>query len=162
MNSEKYLSDIYKDFFGDYEKRKEESKEVINIDYESEISKLLINEESKELLRKIVSYIYNYTSDKRYIPFNISIVSLTEKTLESIVKILKSAINNSKYLSGTKDYELSFYKLEDNPFNKIYSENDIVVLKDLEGLELESVNDKQNKANQFVTKVPTLVSQTAS
>ena len=73
MNSEKYLSDIYKDFFGDYEKRKEESKEVINIDYESEISKLLINEESKELLRKIVSYIYNYTSDKRYIPFNISI-----------------------------------------------------------------------------------------
>ena len=143
MNSEKYLSDIYKDFFGDYEKRKEESKEVINIDYESEISKLLINEESKELLRKIVSYIYNYTSDKRYIPFNISIVSLTEKTLESIVKILKSAINNSKYLSGTKDYELSFYKLEDNPFNKIYSENDIVVLKDLEGLELESVNDKQ-------------------
>ena len=143
MNTEKVLEDVYKDFFGDYEKRKEESKEVIKVDYETEISKLLINEESKELLRKIVSYISNYTTDKRYIPFNISIVSLTERTLESIVKILKSAVNESKYLNGTKDYELSFYKLEDNPFNKVYSENNIVILKDLEGLELESVNDKQ-------------------
>ena len=143
MNSEQYLSDIYKDFFGDYEKRKEESKEVINIDYEEEINKLLISDESKELLRKIVSYIYNYTSDKRYIPFNISLVSLTDKTLDTIVNIIKSCINNSKYLSGTKDKHVSLYKADEIEFNKIYSENNIVVIKDLEGLELESVNDKQ-------------------
>ena len=143
MNSEQYLSDIYKDCFGDYEKRKEESKEVINIDYEEEINKLLISDESKELLRKIVSYIYNYTSDKRYIPFNISLVSLTDKTLDTIVNIIKSCINNSKYLSGTKDKHVSLYKADEIEFNKIYSENNIVVIKDLEGLELESVNDKQ-------------------
>ena len=49
MNSEQYLSDIYKDFFGEYEKRKENNEEVINVDYEEEINKLLISDESKEL-----------------------------------------------------------------------------------------------------------------
>ena len=143
MNSEQYLNDIYSDFFGEYEKRKEKNEEVISVNYEEEISKLLINEESKEKLRKIISYITNYKEGMRYIPFNISLVSLTNKTLDSIVNILKSAINTSKYLNSTSSEEISLYKLDENSFNKVYEKNSIVVIKDLEGLELESVNDKQ-------------------
>ena len=145
MNSEQYLNDIYKDFFGEYEKRKEESNEIINVDYEEEISKLLISDESKELFRKIVSYIYNYKSDQRYIPFNIRFIKLTDKTLNKIVEIIKSCVNHSKYLSNTKEGNISLYKTEDISFNKVYSENGIVIIKDLEGLELESVNDKQKR-----------------
>ena len=49
MNSEKIYSDIYKDFFGDYEERKKnlEKEEIINVDYEEEISKLFIIDDSK-------------------------------------------------------------------------------------------------------------------
>ena len=143
MNQEQLLSDVYKDFFGDYEKRKQEQKEVIDVNFEEEINKLYLSEESKELLKKIISYIENYTSDKRYIPFNISLLSLTNKTTKRVVDLLKGAIAKSNYLKGTTSCELSLYKLEDIPFNKVYSENNIVVLKDLQGLELESVNDKQ-------------------
>ena len=143
MNSEQYLSDIYKDFFGEYEKRKQNNEEVISVDFEEEINKLLINDESKELLRKIVGYISNYKEGQRYIPFNISLISLTNKTLDSIVNILKSAIKTSNYLKDTSSDEISMYKLEDTTFNKVYEKNSIVVIKDLDGLELESVNDKQ-------------------
>jgi len=144
MNSEQYLSDIYKDFFGEYEKRKENNKEeVVDVDFENEINKLLINDESKELLKKIISYISNYKEEQRYIPFNISLVSLTNNTLDKIVNLLKSAINKSKYIKSTSCDNISLYKIDDNTFNKVYEKNGIVVIKDLEGLELESVNDKQ-------------------
>ena len=71
MNQEDYLKDIYKDFFGGYDFKKEESSKEeeaveVNEDFEAEIDKLFINEESKKLLKKIVNYIYNYTDDKRY------------------------------------------------------------------------------------------------
>ena len=90
-----------------------------------------------------VDYIYNYTSDKRYIPFNISVIKLTNKTVDSILKILNNAVNKSKYLNGAAVGELSLYKLEDNPFNKVFSKNNIILIKDVQGIELESVNDKQ-------------------
>ncbi len=143
MNSEKYIEEVYRDFFGDYEKRKQEAKEVIDVNFEEEINKLIFNEESKETLRKIISYICNYDESKRYIPFNISLICLTNNTLDSIVKILKSAVSKSNYLSGVKDYEYSLYKIEDNDIEKVYKDNNIIVINDLEGLELQSVNDKQ-------------------
>ena len=89
-----YLKDIYNDFFGNTSTiSKESNNEIINIDFETEINKLYLNDESKELFRKIVNYIFNFTSDKRYIPFNITILSKTEKTIDTIVNILKNASN---------------------------------------------------------------------
>ena len=145
MNSEDYLKDVYRDFFGEYEDRKKKLNLEIdqNVNLEEEIDKLHINDESKELFKKIIDYIYNYNNEKRYIPFNISIIKLTDKTTAAILKILSIAVNHSKYLEGTKLSELSLYKLEDFNFNKIFKENNIIVIKDINGLELESVNDKQ-------------------
>ncbi len=145
MNSENILSDVYRDFFGEYEDRKKQLNLETdnNINLEEEIDKLHINDESKDLFKKIIDYIYNYNNEKRYIPFNISVVKLTDKTVESIIKIISSAVNKSKYVTNNKVCEISLYKLEDNPFHKEYSENGIIVLKELQGLELESVNDKQ-------------------
>ena len=142
MNSEKYLKDIYKDFFGEYENNKTK-EEIIDVNFDEEIQKLYISDESKELLKKIVSYILNYNSDKRYIPFNISIVKLTDVVVENIRKIITSAVKKSKYLKDVKTSEISLYKLEENTFNNAYNSNDIVVIKDINGLELESINDKQ-------------------
>ncbi len=139
-----YLQDIYKDFFGTpLVETKQSNNEVINIDYETEINKLHLSDESKELLRKIVNYIFNYTNDKRYIPFNITISSKTDKTINTITDILKSASNHSKYLNNNKLVELAFYSLTDEVITKTYKENGIVLLKDLDGIELEGINDKQ-------------------
>ena len=140
-----YLQDIYKDFFGTplVSTENKSNNEIINIDFETEINKLYLNDESKELLRRIVNYIFNYTSDKRYIPFNITILSKTEKTIDTIINILKNASNNSKYLKSNKSIKLPFFSLDDETINKTYKENDIIVLNDLEGIELESIADKQ-------------------
>ena len=140
-----YLQDIYKDFFGTtlVSSESKSNNEIINIDFETEINKLYLNDESKELLRRIVNYIFNYTSDKRYIPFNITILSKTEKTIDTIINILKNASNNSKYLKSNKSIKLPFFSLDDETINKTYKENDIIVLNDLEGIELESIADKQ-------------------
>ena len=140
-----YLQDIYKDFFGTplVSSENKSNNEIINIDFETEINKLYLNDESKELLRRIVNYIFNYTSDKRYIPFNITILSKTEKTIDTIINILKNASNNSKYLKSNKSIKLPFFSLDDETINKTYKENDIIVLNDLEGIELESIADKQ-------------------
>ena len=43
MNSEQYLSDIYRDFFGEYDKRKDEIEKVSDVNYEEEISKCSFN-----------------------------------------------------------------------------------------------------------------------
>ena len=56
-----------------------------------------------------------------------------------------------------KDFEVSRYskpismfKLNEDAFNKQYKSNDIVLLKDINGLELESINDKQKQDNIIV------------
>ena len=144
MNSQNYLNNIYKDFFGEYENNKNNNKEnIIDIDFESEINKLNITDASKEMFKKIINYILNYNSDKRYIPFNISVIKLTNVLENNIVKIIKNAVNKSKYLSDIKDTKISLYKLDENTFNKEYKSNNIIVIDDIEGLELESINDKQ-------------------
>ena len=38
MNQEQLLSDVYKDFFGDYEKRKQEQKEVIDVNLKKKLT----------------------------------------------------------------------------------------------------------------------------
>ncbi len=141
---EEYLKNIYNDFFGTTSSNQNKSnEEIINIDFETEINKLYLNEESKGLLKKIVNYIYNYNGDKRYIPFNITILSKTEKTIDTIINILKNASNNSKYLKTNKSIKLPFYSLSDDLIIKTYKENDLIILNDLEGLELENITDKQ-------------------
>ena len=142
---EDYLKDIYNDFFGQKTTLRESNEEIkdIDIDFETEINKLYLNEESKELLKKIVSYIYNYNSDKRYIPFNITILSKTQNTVDKIIDILKHASNKSKYLKTNKSIILPCFSLNDELINKTYKENDLIVLNDLEGIELESIADKQ-------------------
>ena len=144
MNSEANLNNIYKDFFGEYEARKNNlNYEVNNMNFEEEIDKLHIDDESKSLLKKIVDYIVNYTSDKRYIPFNISIIKLTDKTVESITKILSSAVKSSNYLKNSKVSEISLYNLDEDPFSDSYTSDGIIIIKDLDGLELEDVTNKQ-------------------
>ncbi len=143
MNSE-YLKGIYDDFFGQTTTTQNKSNdEIINIDFETEIDKLYLSEESKELLKKIVNYIYNYNNTKRYIPFNITLLSKTNKTIDKIINILKSASNNRKYLNNNKSIELPFYGLNDELINKTYKDNGVILLSDLNGLELESITDKQ-------------------
>ena len=142
MNSENYLKDIYKDFFGETKTNKT-VEEVTDVNFDDEINKLFLDDDSKNMFKKIINYIITYNNNKRYIPFNISIVKLTNKTIDNIIKILASAIKKSNYLNNTNLGEISMFKLNEDAFNKQYKSNDIVLLKDINGLELESINDKQ-------------------
>ena len=142
MNSENYLKDIYRDFFGDTNTNIT-VEEVNDINFDEEINKLFLDEESKSLFKKIINYIITFSDDKRYIPFNISLIRLTNKTLDNIIKILASAVKKSNYLSNINVGEISMFKLNEDIFKKQYESNNIIILKDINGIELESINDKQ-------------------
>ena len=73
MGNKLYFDDIYKDFFGDdsnkvslAESKKEE--EILNFDVSS-IDSLYIDDESKELLKKIITYMekYNLKEESNFI-----------------------------------------------------------------------------------------------
>ena len=142
MNSENYLKDIYRDFFGDTNSNITVEEEN-DINFDEEINKLFLDEESKSLFKKIINYIITFSDDKRYIPFNISLIRLTNKTLDNIIKILASAVKKSNYLSNINVGEISMFKLNEDIFKKQYESNNIIILKDINGIELESINDKQ-------------------
>ena len=142
MNSENYLKDIYRDFFGNTNSNIT-VEEVNDINFDEEINKLFLDEESKSLFKKIINYIITFSDDKRYIPFNISLIRLTNKTLDNIIKILASAVKKSNYLSNINVGEISMFKLNEDIFKKQYESNNIIILKDINGIELESINDKQ-------------------
>lgn len=88
MNKD-YFKDIYKDFFGVEtldnvsEEIKESSQDIMTTLFDK-INKLYVNDESKELLKKIIEYMrkYNEGLETNYIPFNIIIEVNNKETKE--------------------------------------------------------------------------------
>ena len=90
MNNKEILDEVYKDFFGSLSNKDTEediAKAVINID------DLLIDNESKELLKKITTYMDNYNDSKRYINFNLLIKADNEETINKIINIINNKNN---------------------------------------------------------------------
>ena len=141
MNNRKILEDVYKDFFmEDLSQISKEEQESIEEDI-SKIDKLYLTEESKELLKKIIKYMEEYSkaNNKEYLTFNISVESNDKNTINEISKIIKYYSTKYHYIQTNKQLNLSLYKL-DKPedIKNSYKENGIIVMNDLDVI---SMND---------------------
>ena len=129
MDNRKILDEVYRDFFG-----KDKEEKITPIDKEIEIKnmeELLIDEDSKELLKKIITYIKNYNNGV-YINFNILLYGNNKETLNAIINLLKSVSNN--YLINTNITNISLADIEDINKVKDYYKSGILIISDFNSL----------------------------
>ena len=129
MDNRKILDEVYRDFFGTVKEEK-----ITPIDKEIEIKnieELLIDEDSKELLKKIITYIKNYNNGV-YINFNILLYGNNKETLNAIINLLKSVSNN--YLINTNITNISLADIEDINKVKDYYKSGILIISDFNSL----------------------------
>ena len=145
-----YLEDVYKDFFGEEEgiKKYEENREDTNKEIpEEEIDSLLIKDESKDLLHKILSYMNKYSKEeeKKYLNFHLIIQSDNRETIDKIEDIIKNFVSKYNYVDNNNSKEVSFYELNDiDSMKEIINKNSIIILKDIKGIDLKD-NEFQKK-----------------
>ena len=142
----KIMNDVYRDFFdsnliGEESAFKIEETEVeeniINID------DLYINDESKELLKKIILYMekYNSKEESNYITFNITLESTDKTTINNIGNLLRYYSNKYNYCTSNKLKEISFYEIDKvDSINNIYSTNSVISFMDLDALNMNDTN----------------------
>ena len=152
MNNEMF-NDIYKDFFNKEYKNNESTKndeqsdikelqEEFNIE---DIENLFIDEDSKELLKKIVIYMesYNNKEEQNYITFNIKIEGTDKETTNKIINIIKYFSKKYNYTKNNNYKELSLFKIEkEEEITSIY-ENGIISINSLDALNLKDINFKK-------------------
>ena len=146
MDGKYSMADVYKDFFEtplvELEESKEESGRV-TFDL-AEIDSLLITEESKELLKKVVEYMRKVVDEKSvpYLDFHMLLESDNKETIESFEKIVDHANQFYRYI-GTKKAECSFYEVDSLEKVKEIFANDFIVIKDIKGINLRDENFKK-------------------
>ena len=152
MNNEMF-NDIYKDFFNKEYKNNESTKndeqsdikelqEEFNIE---DIENLFIDDDSKELLKKIVIYMesYNNKEEQNYITFNIKIEGTDKETTNKIINIIKYFSKKYNYTKNNNYKELSLFKIEkEEEITSIY-ENGIISINSLDALNLKDINFKK-------------------
>ena len=137
------LSKMYDDFFGtpltdDTSKEENTEKEEERIDIDS----LLIDDASRELLKRIVLYMDNYNNSKvpNYITFNILLNCDNKETIDMILKLLTSKAG--KYIVNNKVSNLSLYNLsKETKISDLY-DNGLVNITDLNAFEMQDVQEK--------------------
>lgn len=149
MNSDDF-SKMYDDFFGNnlvkntsFEKYLDETKNEVNEKVEDiDIDNILLDEESKELLKKIINYTNDYADGKvsNYINFNILFDGDNNETLDEVIKALKKV--PVKYIVNDKVNKFSMFN-----YNKNISLNDnfnsgIIVVTDLKAFDMCDEQDK--------------------
>lgn len=176
FNEKNNLSNIYNDFFGinvlsknadilnteitnlNTEKKiltEDEKKNKITELYEK-IDNVYLDEQSKTLLKKIVDYSKKYNEGivKNYIPFNMRIYCDNDKTLTSILDILVDAFNFFGYMKNCKYVFNSFYNIDNqNSLSDIYSNNGLIVIKNINGLINQDSNVQEKILNTLENKI---------
>lgn len=102
----------------------------------AKIDNLYITEESKSLLKKMIEYMrkYNEKIEKKYIPFNLQLVSKNDDLIEQIKSIIVESLNAYKYTKSSKLQETPIYKMEGaDKVLQIYDDNGVIVFRDLNG-----------------------------
>ena len=172
MGNKLYFDDIYKDFFGDSSKTiLTETKEEEISDFDiSSIDSLYIEDESKELLKKIIDYMMKYHNNSKlnHINFNIIIESNNKDVTSKIVSIINNCSNLYNYTEGNNICDFSLYKLEKNDdINNLYQDNNgIINIFDLSALDMNDDNFKKkfifNFKENLDKKKITIISGTKS
>ena len=141
----KYFSEIYDDFF---KVNKEEAKEKSNndLDLNLEIDNLYLDDESKNLLKNIISYMDKYSKgeETNYINFNIIFECKTKECRNKIIDIIKKSVTSNHYVINNNVYNLSLFELN-NKINTIelYDNNGIITINDLSSFSMQQDNNKK-------------------
>ena len=145
---ENYFKDMYTDFFGieslpkiDVKEEKDKGPRQEMASLFLKINNLMVSDESKELLKKIIEYMRKYHEgiETNYIPFRIIIETNTDTTTHEINDILYSAGKYFDYINN-KQKVISLYKItkEEN-----YLDYGFILLHDLNGLNMFSDLDSK-------------------
>lgn len=144
-----YLEDVYKDFYGEEvgKKKYTENQEKVKEDFIENIDNLLINDESRELLHKIINYMEDYSNNnKRYLNFHLLLESNNKEVIDKIESIIKTNANKYQYIEHNSCCEISFFEVKDiDSIKESFKKNSIIILKDLKGVNLQD--------NDFIKKV---------
>ena len=144
MNKD-YLTDIYQDFFGSplvTEKQEEEIQKEGDFPLQ-DVDTLLIEEQSKELLKKIFEYMrkYHLKEEDRYLDFNFVLKSDNQETINKFEDLIKKAISSFKYINSGSSV-LSFYDIDTvDKLRDAFTKN-FIIIKDIKGLYLRDESYK--------------------
>ena len=132
-----YLKDIYTDFFDN--KYSVDNNTII--DKGIDIDSLYITEESKELLKRIISYMEEYQNKDNivYIPIRLVININSNKTIKDVIDILLNSAKKYSYTKNNDYLDYSLYKINNTDLTKY----GIVNITELSGIKLE--DDKTHK-----------------
>ena len=145
------MKEVYKDFFGD-ELSKELASDDFKVDEEVkekdsvvDIDSLFIDDDSKDLLKRIINYMKEYSSKKEtnYIPFNITIESNDEELINTIINIIKHYSKEYNYCKNSEVNNISLFKIksEDDITNAYYS--GLVTINNLDAINMQDTNFKK-------------------
>ena len=143
------MKEVYKDFFGeslskelasdDFKVEEEVKDEVIDID------SLFIDDDSKDLLKRIINYMKEYSSKKEtnYIPFNITIESNDEELINTIINIIKHYSKEYNYCKNNNITNISLFKIKsEDDITNAYS-NGLVTINNLDAINMQDTNFKK-------------------
>ena len=104
-----YLKDIYTDFFDNKYSVDSNTIKDDGID----INSLYITDESKELLKRIISYMEDYQNKDNivYIPIRLVINTNSTKTINDVIDILLSSAKKYSYIKNNDYLDYSLYKM---------------------------------------------------
>ncbi len=137
-----------------------ESQAVTTIDKDKfmenifkKIDELYIEEDSKNILKKIVEYIrkYNEKIEKQFISFNMNIHANNKETFEGVLRVLNDSINFFQYLPNGDIGIISCYDIQNaEDIAKIFSsDNNIIAFNNFNGLYSKDLNDKAKIINKL-------------
>lgn len=152
MNNNNYLKDIYRDFFNEDPVSGSTPSELPKVDNEIAIDKCSITDESKKLLKKIITYMKRYHDqiEKNYIPLYITIASKDTKSIKMIKNIIVSASVENNYVDNNNNQDVSLYELNRvEDLDSYYSKNGIISITDLNALNMQDDAFK----NKFVHEI---------
>ena len=140
MNSESFRN-MYDDFFGTSKELSEEEEKRIE-ESDINIDDLLIDNASKDLLKKIITFMDDYNNSRisNYITFNIILNVNNKETKDSILKILQTSSKN--YIINNKISSISLYDVTSSTNVSDYFNNGIVSFSDLSAFEIKDVKEK--------------------
>ena len=123
------------------------------------IDNLYIDDNSKDLLKKVIEYMRKYDEkvEKKYISFNMCLYSNNDETVNSVMNILTQAGSLFSYIKEGRGASYSLYSVDDvNQLNKIFSfQNSLVVLRDFEGFNTK----EQSFKDKFINTLDTYISK---
>lgn len=154
MDTNKIFKDVYNDFFGvestiltqeQKENQKNVDKNEIMNEYFQTINNLLINDDSKNLLKQIIEYMRKYQEkiESNYLSFQIKIITDNVNVKNSVMDILFKAGCFFDYIKNSKQ-EISIYSVDKKfDMNSIYQNNGLISITDIGAIDTIDISEKQ-------------------